>query len=141
MANVEKITQKDYFKVIIASLGGEVDGEVKDIPEEDIIKFLKGRIALLDKKSSNRKTTKNDEEKAKYIALIKEALAGGEPMTATAIMKTINATGTLAETSIQRVTALLKKLVEAGEVVRDKDKKSVMFSLAVDNTTEDDTTE
>jgi DNA-binding transcriptional regulator GbsR (MarR family) len=62
------------------------------------------------------------------MAKIKTALAEvGKAVTITELQ---NASATMAEYSNQKLSALLKKLVDAGEVVKTTEKKKSYFSLA-----------
>ena len=115
-----KITQKDYFNAIIAL--------AEDANRPDIVEFAKSRIELLEKKSENRKPTKAQEEGAEIAAAIKEVLTDAEaPLTVTNIL----ATGAEALKGVtnQRVSALLRKMVLAGEVTKTIEKKKSYFSI------------
>ena len=120
----DKMTQKDFFKAIIVKLGGTVDGEVKDISNEDIVEFAEGRIAQLAKKSSSRKNSAKNEENENLKAVIADVLADGGRKTVTEIMK---ANATLSELSNQKVSALLRQMKEDGVVDKVKDKKATLF--------------
>lgn len=119
MADV-KVTQRDMFNEIIA-LAESAD-------REDIVEFAKGRIAQLDKKSSNRKNSKKSEENEGYIALVADVLAGGERLTVSEIMKRDATLGTL---SNQKISALLRMMIADGGYAKDKDKKSTVFFKVV----------
>ena len=119
MADV-KVTQRDMFNEII-TLAESTD-------REDIVEFAKGRIAQLDKKSSNRKNSKKSEENEGYIALVADVLAGGERLTVSEIMKRDATLGTL---SNQKISALLRMMIADGGYAKDKDKKSTVFFKVV----------
>jgi len=121
MATV-KVTQKDMFNAVI----NFINGEETNFSTDEMVDFLKGRIAVLDKKSANRKTKVNEsDEELKTITL--EAMASiGKPATVTTIMQN----GEYPEgTSNQKVSAILRKLIADEVVLREKDKKSTLFSL------------
>lgn len=123
MANSNvKVTQKDYFNGLIAYL----KGEDTDFTNEEYIEFLEGRIAVLDKKSANRKTKVNEADEELKDAVIETLTALGEPSTVSALMK---ANERLGAESNQKISAILRKLIADEKVLRDKDKKTTLFSL------------
>lgn len=115
MAN--KITKKEMFTMIKA--------QVKDNAE--MVAFIDHEIELLDKKASNKKATKTQEANVGIKSTILAVLEGGESMTVTEMQ---GASVELGELSNQKVSALVRQLVEAGEVVKTIDKKVSRFSLA-----------
>ena len=116
MAN--KMTQKDYFNEIIALARAN--------DRIDIVTFAEGRIEALNKKSGSKKPTKTQEENVSLKEEIVSVLTS-EGATVTEIQTKSETLGTL---SNQRVSALLKQLVEAGRVVKTIEKKKSYFSLA-----------
>ena len=115
MAN--KITKKEMFTMIKA--------QVKDNAE--MVAFIDHEIELLDKKASNKKATKTQEANVGIKSTILTVLEGAKPMTITEMQ---GASAELGELSNQKVSALVRQLVEAGEVVKTIDKKVSRFSLA-----------
>lgn len=120
MANV-KATQKEMFNGMIAYF----NGEETDFTNEEFVEFLEGRIAVLDRKSANRKTKVNEADEALKTAVL-EVLASGEKLTVTAIMR---ANDLLGQQSNQKVSAILRKLIADGAVDKVKDKKTSLFFL------------
>ena len=118
MATV-KTTQRDYFNAIIKVLNGEDAGFTTD----ELVEFVEGRIAVLDKKSASRKTKVNEADEALKTA-VEAVLANGEEMTVTAIMQ---ADSTLGAESNQKISAILRKLIAEEKVLRKKDKKTTLF--------------
>ena len=118
MATV-KTTQKEMFNAIIKALNGEDAGFTTD----ELVEFVEGRIAVLDKKSASRKTKVNEGDEA-LKAEIMEILSSGDRMTVSAIMSKSDA---FAGLSNQKVSALLRKLIADGVVDKEKDKKSTVF--------------
>ena len=118
MATV-KTTQKEMFNAIIKVLNGEDAG----FTNEELTEFVKGRIAVLDKKSANRKTKVNEADETLKTTVM-AVLAGGEKMTVTAIMQ---ADDTLGGETNQKISAILRKLIAEEKVVREKDKKTTLF--------------
>ena len=115
MAN--KITKKEMFTMIKA--------QVKDNAE--MVAFIDHEIELLDKKASNKKATKTQEANVGIKSTILTVLEGAKPMTVTEMQ---GASAELGELSNQKVSALVRQLVDAGKVVRTIDKKVSRFSLA-----------
>ena len=115
MAN--KITKKEMFTMIKA--------QVKDNAE--MVAFIDHEIELLDKKASNKKATKTQEANVGIKSTILTVLEGGKSMTVTEMQ---GASAELGELSNQKVSALVRQLVEAGKVVKTIDKKVSRFSLA-----------
>ena len=115
MAN--KITKKEMFTMIKA--------QVKDNAE--MVAFIDHEIELLDKKASNKKATKTQEANVGIKSTILAVLEGGKSMTVTEMQ---GASAELGELSNQKVSALVRQLVEADKVVKTIDKKVSRFSLA-----------
>jgi Fic family protein len=117
MAN--KITKKDVINMMLA------DENIK--ANETFVAFLEHELELLDKKA--QKKGKSDEELAEVSrlrGLIVSALELIEKGTVSDIQK---ADSELADLSNQKVTALLKSLVEDGVVVRTVEKRKAVFTL------------
>lgn len=118
MAN--KITKR---QVINAMLNDEVIKE-----NEMYVNFLTHELELLDKKSARRTPTKTQKENEDLKAVILETLGSIGSGTVSEIMATNDTLGTL---SNQKVTALLRQLVNAETVKKGTDeKRRSIFSLA-----------
>ena len=91
------------------------------------VAYLKNELALLDKKAQNKKATKTQEQNVGIKATILEVLATIGRGTVTDIQ---NGNEELSTLSNQKVSALVRQLVESGEVVKTTDKKKSIFSLA-----------
>ena len=91
------------------------------------IAYLENELALLDKKAQNKKATKTQEQNVGIKATILEVLATIGSGTVTDIQ---NGNEELSALSNQKVSALVRQLVESGEVVKTTDKKKSIFSLA-----------
>lgn len=116
MAN--KKTQRDYFEEIIA-LAREND-------RADIVEFAQSRIEVLDKKKSGSKPTKVQEQN---IVIMDEILSVLTSEGAT-VSEIQTKSEELAGLSNQKISALLKKLVDGGKAVKTMDKKKALFTLA-----------
>lgn len=134
MANT-KLTQRDYFGAIVTVL----NGGTSDIATADLVEFINGRVAQLDKKASGKKAKEADEKREAFKVAVLDALADGSATTVTDLLKA-NQTEfdtIVGETvSNQRLTSVLNALVADGKVVKAKDKKSTLFSLATDEVDE-----
>ena len=117
MAN--KMTQRDYFNEIIAM--AEANGRT------DLADFARGRIEVLDKKSANKKPTKTQEANEVLKDTIEDVLSESDKaLTVTEIL----ASGKFeALTSPQKISALLKQMIEAGRVAKSVEKKVSRFSV------------
>ena len=115
MAN--KMTQRDYFNEIMAV----VDAAGRD----DLVTFVQGRIEALDKKAAAKKPTKTQEANEGLKARILEVLTD-EGQTVTEVLTAL-ADGSL---SNQKISALLRQMVEDGKVVKFTDKKKSLFKVA-----------
>ena len=117
MAN--KKTQREFFNDIIAL--AEANNRT------DIVEFAQGRIAVLDKKSTSRTTSKNQEQnEALKVAIVDTLRTIGSGR----VITIQNANAELGGYSNQKITALVRQLVEAGTVIKTVEKKSSIFSLA-----------
>ena len=113
-------------KTIVAQFA-EVKEVLEGVGRADLAEFIEGRIEVQKKRTENRKPTKAQVANEGLKARIKEVLAdNGGRMTATEILNAdVNAFG-----NVQKVTALLKALVDGAEVVKVTDKKKAYFALA-----------
>lgn len=91
------------------------------------VAYLENELALLDKKAQNKKATKTQEQNVGIKATILEVLGTIGSGTVTDIQ---NGNEELSALSNQKVSALVRQLVESGEVVKTTDKKKSIFSLA-----------
>ena len=117
MAN--KITKREVIKMM---MNEEV---VK--ANSTYVAYLENELALLDKKAQNKKSTKTQEQNKGIKATILKVLATIGSGTVTDIQ---NGNEELSTLSNQKVSALVRQLVESGEVVKTTDKKKSIFSLA-----------
>lgn len=114
MAN--KKTKREFF------------GELRILAEgnEELTNFIDHEVSLLDKKATAKRKV-NDEQVA-LMATIKEELAKcPEPVTVTGLQ---TASPALEGYTNQRLTAMLKKLVDTKEVEKIVDKKKSYFKIA-----------
>lgn len=115
-----KMTQKNAIAYVIENC---------DLPEEVLVK-LEGMKAQLEKKSAHkgeRKPTKTQIANEGFKACIVENMEPNRLYTVSELTKEIPFGE---ELSVQRVSALVRQLKEAGTVVRTEEKRKAYFSLA-----------
>ena len=122
MAN--KITQKDYYNATIKAL----KGEAVDFSTDDLVKFLEGRLEVLANKSGSRKPTKVQVENESAKDKILEVLSTDEGMKVADILKVVDFSDFSFEPTSQKVSALLKQMVDNGSVAKTVDKKTSLFT-------------
>ena len=122
----KKITKREKYEMLL----GMVEGN------DMLTEFINHEIELLTKKSSGG-SAKKDEEQEAFFEVIRDILAecaDVKGMQCGAITKDERAASFEwkdgKETSSQRVSAMLKKLVDKGDVVKVTDKKVTYFRLA-----------
>lgn len=101
-------------------------------PVEFIDKMQALRRSIEKRNSAERKTTPKEQAKldadAAMIEQVKAVLANSaEPMTVTAIK---DADEAFAEVKVQKLSAIVRKMLNAGIVKRDEVKRKAVFSLA-----------
>lgn len=121
MENTKKITKRDNFNKLLT---------IREVAEDtQLVEFINHELELLDRKSASHSTAKtanqkaNEEIKTKIVdalvqlgkSTISELQAGSEEM---------------AEYSNQKLSALLKQLVDSKQVIRTMDKKKAYFEVA-----------
>lgn len=101
-----------------------IDFAVENIDNMDVIEKLEALKAQLAKRNGGGKKglTKTQKENVEVKARIAEILGEGE-MSATEIGKELGLT-------CQKVSALLKQMIEAEEVVKVKEGKAIRFRVA-----------
>lgn len=119
MANSTKKTQKDFYNEILN--GYALTDEQKE--------FIKGRIAQLDKKStsSSGKQTATQKANAELKDKILAEMESDKAYTISDMLKNLEC---CAELSNQKVSAVMKQLVDAHLVVRTEDKRKAFFTKA-----------
>lgn len=118
----KKVTIKEQFTEVAEVLRG--------VDRADLAEFIEGRIEVLNKKAENKKATAKQVENEGIKSNILERLS--------AITAEDNRSGvTVGElikdfegVSSQKMSALLRQLVESGKVNREVVKKVAYFSIA-----------
>lgn len=116
----KKLTKKEKFamlKEIVVDMGNDM-----------LVEFIDNEISLLEKKSSKSTRTKTQIENETIKDKIVEALLElDKSVTITELQK---ANEEMATYNNQKLSALLKQLVEENRVVRISDKKKTYFTVA-----------
>ena len=136
MANVKntKMTKADRFTALMEFVE-EQEGmtfvtDKGDITAEDMVKFLQHELELLSKKNSaDKKPTAQQTANEAVKTAILEGLEDGKLYTITDIIKTI---AECADMTNQKVSALVRQLVDNGFMVKTVDKRKSYFSIAVE---------
>ena len=131
MAEIKEIkyTQKQMFEAVIKM----ANGEAVSIPKDKIVEFAEKKIEQLANKSG-KTSAKKTEEQEEFMDIIRDVLSENDRMRCGAIAKDSRvaefkwADGK--ETFPQRVSAMLKKMKDCGDVVAVTEKKITYFSLA-----------
>lgn len=123
MEKVRKITKRERFEMIKEIvLNAGVDNEV------EMIEFIDNEINLLNKKRASGAKTATQKENEVLVERLYDALAEiGRPVTVSELQKENDEFGAM---SNQKVSALMKKLTDAGKVTKTPDKKKSYFSIA-----------
>lgn len=114
----KRITKRDNFNEIIKI--------ATEIGRTDLVEFANHEIELLDKKKSSDTKTKNQVANDGIMGIIVDTLVAnkGTKMTITDIQ---SANTDLSELSNQKMSALLKKLVDNETISKVIDKKKAYF--------------
>ena len=118
----KKMTKKEMFTVVRAIVDSHP--EVSDELKGAVDAFIVHEIDLLNKKSNAKSvdTKKLAEQRATMGAIVATLDGADEPMRATAIAEEVGV-------SVQKASALLRKLVLDGSVERETEKKVTTFRL------------
>lgn len=114
---MEKMTKKEMFEMIKGVCANDIR----------IVEFCEHEIELLNRKSSKSTQTKTQIENENIKGAIVNALTEiAKPVTITE-MQELNTE--MANYSNQKLSALLKQLVESNQVVKTVDKKKSYFTV------------
>ena len=120
MTTTKKPTKRDNFNTLLNI------AEVKSNPK--LVEFINHEIELLDKKnSSEKKPTAQQTANEGIKQAILDNMVEGKMYTITEIIKTVPE---CADLTNQRVSALMRQLIEAKSVERVEDKRKAYFTLA-----------
>lgn len=114
---MEKMTKKEMFEMIKGVCANDTR----------IVEFCDHEIELLTRKASKSTMTKTQKENEGIMEIIVNALKNLD--NAVTITELQSACTELADYSNQKISALLKKLVDSNQVVKTIDKKKSYFSI------------
>ena len=115
MAN--KKTKRDLFLEVREVVAGN----------EELVAFVDHELELLDKKASTKSTKVNDEQVALMEKIVNALNEIGRSVTISELQKE---NAEMAEYSNQKLSAMLKKLVDNKQVTKMVDKKKSYFMVA-----------
>lgn len=117
----KKITKKDRFV--------EMRAFFEEIERTDLVEFINHEIELLDKKSASKSKAEiaNANANAELTQIVKEVLSNTDK--AVTVSEVMKANEVLAELSNQKVSYLMRTLVESKEVVKIVEKGKSYFKL------------
>lgn len=115
MAN--KKTKRDLFLEVREVVAGN----------EELVAFVDHELELLDKKASTKSTKVNDEQIALMDKIVNALNEIGRSVTISELQKE---NAEMAEYSNQKLSAMLKKLVDNKQVTKIVDKKKSYFTTA-----------
>lgn len=124
MAEV-KFTKRDNFATLRGMVAAaKCDTAAECIVQNRLLAFIDHEVELLDRKRTPKgKSAKVVAEQVKAVSAIAEVLfESAEPMRATAI-------ASATDLSVQKVSAMLRKMVLASQVEREQEGKVVTFRL------------
>ena len=128
MANSTKMTKVEMFTAIANYIGG--NKENSPISTAEMVSFIERQIELINNKAAraSSKPTKTQTENLEIKGKIINALARiGKYVTISEIQE---AAPELAEYTNQKLSALMRQMVEAGTVVKCVEKKKSYFTIA-----------
>lgn len=125
---VKKVTKRDYFAGVRAIVEASTAAN-----KDELVAFIDREVELLNKRNASRtgKPTKKQTENEALVEHIYDVLVDlKEAATINAIQ---DADEMLSDLSGQKVSALLKKLVDAGRVVKSYEKKKAYYLAVVED--------
>ena len=120
MTNSKKMTKRDYFNILRASYPATAENY------DEVIGFIDHELELLAKKNAaEKKPTAVQVANEGIKQAIVNGMEQGKLYTITDIIKSVPE---CADLTNQRVSALMRQLVESGAVVRTEDKRKAYFT-------------
>ena len=124
------MTKKELFATLITLVENVDLPEVITATKEELVEKLEHEIELVSKKSTSKASLAKAKADKELTEKIKEVLADGTAKTVSEIQIANPDLSVAAGISNSKVTSLLTKLVATGEVIKAKDKKKSLYSLA-----------
>lgn len=113
----KKVTKREYYGMILGM------AEVQE--RQDLVDFINHEVELLDKKASNKRPTKVQVENENIKNIILKTLTNLDRVAT--ISEIQEANEELQELSNQKISALLKLLINDNKVTRIEDKRKAYF--------------
>lgn len=113
------MTKKERFEALKAMVADN----------EEMVNFLNREIELLSRKRTSVNSKAKLESEARAEAVYEALAEIGEPVTVSELMR-VTSNETVQTFTSQRISALLRKLIEAGRVTKTVDKKVSRFAVA-----------
>lgn len=107
-----------YVKALDVAIEALTDGEAKD-------KLIALKASITKKNSAERKPTATQTANEGYKVAILDAMESDKGYTITDLMKSVDA---IADLSNQRVSAIVRQMVESGNVTREEIKRKAYFT-------------
>lgn len=107
-----------YVKALDIAIEALTDGEAKD-------KLVALKTSIAKKNSAERKPTATQTANEGYKVAILDVMESGKGYTITDLMKSVDA---IADLSNQRVSAIVRQMVESGSVTREEIKRKAYFT-------------
>ena len=121
MANTKKMTKRDYFNKLLTL------DSVK--ANDELVKFIEHELELLAKKNASGADRKPTAVQIANMGIKENIINGMNPNQLYTITDLIKNIAELNDLSNQRVSALVRQLMEDGKVVRIEDKRKAYFRL------------
>lgn len=119
----KKMTKRDHFNALLAL------SEVQANPA--LVEFCKHELEQLEKKNSGtKKPTEKQMQNISIKGVIYEGMEPNRLYTVTEILKEILSDEKYADLTNQRVSALLRQMIDEGDVVKTVEKRQSLFSKA-----------
>ena len=116
----KKLTKRDYFNTLLSL--------EQVASKEELVDFINHELELLERKNSAiRKPTAKQMENSSVKEVILEGMEPGRPYTITELIKEIPV---IEDFTNQRVSSLVRQLMENGAVVRTEEKGRAFFTKA-----------
>lgn len=123
MTTTKKMTKREYFTILRAAYPADAANA------EDVLAFIDHEIELLAKKNtSEKKPTKTQIENEGNKQIVLNTLAAFTDGKTISEIQAANEI--LAEMSNQKVSALVRQMVQDGSLVRIEDKRKAYFKVA-----------
>lgn len=122
MENTKKLTKKEKFEMLLA---------IEEVQKSEVlVEFINHEMTLLAKKSASGKKSKTQVENEGLQEIVYNYIVGAEGQLVV-IKDMIKNIEELADFSNQKVSALLKKLVDNGRLEKEKTKEGMGFRIPV----------